>query len=279
VKVFHLETVLNNDAYPWFLKYLQKNERSWSVLERTQFRATKLMMDRLPLSLKRMIYNGIHAPYKLVEANGGDLEAVHERTLKRLHEQQVIRVEGQTDAMIVGLPNFTPYSVNSVLNPILFVCMTLGYIFNMYLGRPLLKKDGVMIVAFPLDYEFHTGHHPSYKDFYDEFLTRTLDPKQIDTPENVRRYATDARYLKAFREGHAFHGYHPFTTWNWASVGLKHVSKLIVVAPRNKRVAETLGFLTAKTINEAIGMAKKIRGADATVTVYHAPPPMICQMV
>jgi hypothetical protein len=260
------------------LKYLQKKEKDWSAVDQIQFRSTKLMMDLLPTGPRRAVYNSIQAPYKLVEANGGDVEAVHERTLARVYEQQRIPVEGQTDVMVVGLPNFTPYSVNSVLNPILFVCMTLGYIFNMYLGKPLLKKDGVMIVAFPLDYEFHREHHPSYKDFYDEFLTKTLEPREINRPEHISRYASDPKYMKAFREGFAFHGYHPFTTWNWASVGLKHISKMIVVGAKSKSVAKTLGFLSAKTVNEAIAMARKLRGEDASVTIYHAPPPFVCDV-
>lgn len=279
VKVFHLETVLNNDTYPWFLKYLQKKEKDWSALDRLRFQATRISMNLLPLKLRRKIYDSILAPYKLVEANGGEVEAVHERTLKRVYEQQLVRVEGQTDIFVFGLPNFTPYSVNSVLNPILFVCMTLGYMFNMYLGRPVIKKGGVMVIAYPLDYEFNVEHHPSYKDFYDEFLTKTLEPREINTHENVRRYATNPKYLKAFREGFAFHGYHPFTTWNWASVGLKHVGKVIVVGARNPNVVKTLGFENAATFREGIESAKNfLKNPNATITVYHAPPPIVCDL-
>ncbi len=276
VKVFHMETVLNNDTFPSFLKYMQKKEKDWSALDQMRFLCTKTTMSLLPLGLRRKAYNSIRAPYKLVEANGGEVEAVHERTLKKLREQQLVPIHGQSDVVVMGLPTFSPYSVNSILNPILFVCITLGYIFNMYVGKPLIKKDGILIIAYPLDYEFHMGHHPSYKDFYDEFLTKTLDPKEID--RHVERYATDPRYLKAFREGFAFHGYHPFTTWNWASIGLKYVSKVIVVGAKNEGVVKTLGFRSAKTINEAIAMSKEMKGQDASVTIYHGPPPMLCQV-
>ena len=35
----------------------------------------------------------------------------------------------------MGLPYICPYNVNSVMNPILVMCLGLGYFFNLYRGQ------------------------------------------------------------------------------------------------------------------------------------------------
>ena len=90
--------------------------------------------------------------------------------------QQGVDVEGQTDILTMGLPYICPYNVNSIMNPILVACLGLGYFFNMYRGRPLVREGGVVIMRHPTRPEFHPGHHPSYIDFYEQVLTQTTDP-------------------------------------------------------------------------------------------------------
>ena len=68
-----------------------------------------------------------------------------------------------------------PYNVNSILNPILFICLVHGYFYNLYKGKPFLKDGGVLIALHPLTEEFNKIHHPSYVDFYNKVLTKTLN--------------------------------------------------------------------------------------------------------
>ena len=121
--------------------------------------------------------------------NAGEVEAVHERTLENLHRQQLVEVEGQADIAIFGLPYVGPYNVNSVLNPILVHCLGLGYLFNMYRNKPIVREGGVAILFHPVPWEFNTIHHPSYIDFFEEVLAETTDPKQIEA-KFEERYAT-----------------------------------------------------------------------------------------
>ena len=62
------------------------------------------------------------------------------------------------------------------MNPILVMCMGLGYFFNLYQGVPLVREGGVMIFTHPVTREFHPVHHPSYVDFFEEVLTETTRP-------------------------------------------------------------------------------------------------------
>ena len=95
----------------------------------------KAGLDRLPLKARRKIFHSWQAPYGLTSVQAGEIEAVHEATTENVFRQQLVPVEGQTDILTMGLPYICPYNVNSVMNPILVMCLGLGYFFNMYRGR------------------------------------------------------------------------------------------------------------------------------------------------
>ena len=58
-------------------------------------------------------------------------------------------MHGQTDILTMGLPYICPYNVNSVMNPILVMCLGLGYFFNLYRGKPLVRAGAVLSMTEP----------------------------------------------------------------------------------------------------------------------------------
>src|SRR3712207_2818201 len=69
--------------------------------------------------------------------------------------QHLVPVEGQTDVLTMGLPYICPYNVHSIMNPILVMCLGLGYFFNMYRQKPLVREGGVLIMSHPTPWAFH----------------------------------------------------------------------------------------------------------------------------
>ena len=116
----------------------------------------------------------------MTSVQAGEVEAVHEVTTANVYEQHLVPVEGQTDILTMGLPYICPYNVNSIMNPILVMCLGLGYFFNLYRGRPLVREGGVLIMSHPTPWEFHPVHHPSYIDFFEQVLADTTDPVEIE---------------------------------------------------------------------------------------------------
>ena len=142
-------------------------------------------------------------------------------TTENVYAQQLVAVEGQTDILTMGLPYICPYNVNSIMNPILVACLGLGYFFNMYRGRPLVREGGVVIMSHPTPWAFHPGHHPSYIDFFEQVLAETTDPAEIGKYEEA--FATDPWYVHLYRTGNAYHGVHPFYMWYWCAHALEHL--------------------------------------------------------
>ena len=270
VKVFHLEMTVDTDTFPWYLGFLQKQEKRWNVADRIVSRVNKYFLDCTPLSLNRAIFFANYAPYKVTSAQAGECEAVHRITLENVYKQQNIELQGQSDIYIVPIPYVMPYSVHSVMNPILVYSMALGYMFNFYKGKPVLKEGGSIIFMHPLEDKFDPVHHPSYIELWEK-LKEVRDPFEVD-----KRYAdelaTNERYIQLYRFHNAYHGFHPISMWNWGSHGASYCGQVIIVNPRSPSAAARLGWQTAPTLSEAIAMAKTKQGANASITLCHSPP-------
>jgi hypothetical protein len=167
VKIFQIETTINNNTFGRTgpLSVLQKREWEWNAKDRASFIAMQKGLEVLPSKSRRKIFSSWQAPYEMTSIQAGEVEAVHEITTANVFKQQSVAVEGQTDILTMGLPYICPYNVNSIMNPILVMCLGLGYFFNMYRGKPLVREGGVLIMSHPTPWEFHPVHHPSYIDF------------------------------------------------------------------------------------------------------------------
>lgn len=277
VNVFAVETSLNNDTFPHALGFLQKPEVAYGLFDWLNLAVNKTATDLMPRPLGRKVFAQMRAPYGLTGIHAGRTDLVHERTLEHVLRQHLVPVEGQSDIVIAGLPYLSPYNVNSIMNPILVMCLGLGYAFNMYRGRPLVRPGGIMIFLHPLTEEFHPVHHPSYIEFYERVLAETTDAVEIER-RHEEAFAADPRYIAMYRHGHAYHGVHPFYMWYWGCYALKYLSKVIFVRPESERAARRMGFETAPTLAEAIARARGLLGEGASITYYHWPPLFLCDV-
>ncbi|MCU1460379.1 MAG: hypothetical protein JWO37_454 [Acidimicrobiales bacterium] len=276
VNVFQIETTLNNNTFPPAFDFLQKREWEWSFRDRAAFTASSKALQRTPPRIARQIFQGQRAPYGLTSVQAGEVEAVHAQTTEHVYEQQLVSVAGQADILTMGLPYICPYNVNSIMNPILVMCLGLGYFFNLYRGKPLVRAGGVLIMSHPTPWEFHPVHHPSYIDFFEQVLAETTDPAEIEA-KYEESFATDPWYIHLYRTTHAYHGVHPFYMWYWGAHALQHLGGVIVVGGDTRSVRR-LGFKPATTLRDALEMAEDVVGRDPSVTHLHSPPILLADV-
>ncbi|HUP86538.1 MAG TPA: lactate racemase domain-containing protein [Acidimicrobiales bacterium] len=270
VKIFQIETTLNSDTFPSQFGFLQKREWEWTAKDRAAFLGASKALDRTPDRIKRTIFHGIQAPHAMTSVQAGEVEAVHEVTTANVYKQQLVSVEGQTDILTMGLPYICPYNVNSIMNPILVACLGLGYFFNLYRNKPLVREGGVLIMSHPTPWAFNPVHHPSYIDFFEQVLAETTDPVEIEK-NFEEQFATDPWYIHLYRTSYAYHGVHPFYMWYWCSHALQHLGQVIIVGGDPKSVRR-LGFKPASTLRDALEMAEDVVGRDPSITHLHNPP-------
>ncbi len=271
IKVFQIETTVNNDLFgDGPLSVLAKREWEWTARDRATFLGVQKGLDRLRPAARRKVMHSWEAPYALTSVQAGEVEAVHKITTQHVYDQQLVQVEGQTDVVLYGLPYVGPYNVNSIMNPILVMCLGLGYFFNMYKGKPVVREGGVLIMTHPTTNEFHPVHHPSYIDFFEQVLPETTDPLEIEARFETS-FATDEWYRHLYRTSYAYHGVHPFYMWYWGSHALEHLGQVIVVGG-DPATVRRLGFRPASTLADALEMAADVVGPSPTVTYVKNPP-------
>jgi hypothetical protein len=272
VEVFQIETTMNNNVFgeEGPMSVLQKREWEWSGRDRATFLAMKKGIDLMPARAARKVFISWQAQHAMTSEQAGEVEADHEVTTANVYLQLLVPVEGQTDILTMGLPYICPYNVNSIMNPILVMCLGLGYFFNLYRGRPPVREGGVLIMSHPTPWEFHPVHHPSYIDFFEQVLADTTDPLEIEA-KYEQGFAEDEWYRHLYRTSYAYHGVHPFYMWYWGAHALEHLGDTIIVGG-DVRAVRRLGFKPASTLQDALEMASDVVGADATITHLHNPP-------
>jgi hypothetical protein len=274
VKTFHIETVLNNRMYDGQMEFLCKNEDEFSDFDRIKFNGLKWTLGRVPRPARREIFMRVPAAYDVAAVYAGATEPCHARTLAKCFEQYAVPVRGQADIVISGVPFISPYNVNSVLNPLLVQVMGLGYFFNMYRGKPLLKKGGTLILCHPAYDDFDAEQHPSYIEFFNRLLPETRDAMVLKH-KYEEEFAKNPTYIEMYRRGNAYHGAHPFYMWYWGENGRQHVGNVIVAGAENAYVPKMLGWKSADTLSDAIDMARADHGRSAEITLMHHPPILI----
>jgi Lactate racemase N-terminal domain len=276
-RIFTVETTINNDAFPSPFDFLSKREWEWTAKDRALFLGTQKSLNRTPTRLARKIFHGIEAPYAMTSVQAGFTPSVHEHTLEHVNAQHIVPVEGQTDILTMGIPFISPYNPEGIMNPILVMCMGLGYLFNMYRNKPLVREGGVVIMTHPTYREFNPVHHPSYIDFFDEVLADTTDPV-VMSEKWEKKYAEDEWYRHLYRTGNAYHGVHPFYAWYWGAHGQQWASKVIIVGGDPSTVRR-LGFTPASTMDDAFEIASDVVGRTPTISHLHVPSVLVADVV
>ena len=74
-----------------------------------------------------------------------------------------------------------------------------------------------------------------------------------------------------YRSAHAYHGFHPFTTWQWGAHALDHLGGVVFVGGDPKTTSR-MGYKRADTVAEALQVAEPIVGSSPSITYMHIPP-------
>jgi hypothetical protein len=271
MNVFHIETVLNNRMFAGATAFLGKNEDEFTEFDRLKFEAMRWTLSKTPTAAKRKVFQQIPSQYQLIDVHAGKTEPVHDRVIAKGFEQHLVNIRGQSDILICGIPFVSPYSVNSILNPLLVQVMGLGYFHNCYRGKPILRKGGALILCHPCDDEFDHEQHPSYIEFFNRLLPETRDAVKL-RHKYEEEFAHNPSYISMYRRGHAYHGAHPFFMWYWGENGRQHVGKVIVAGARNTHVPAMMGWESAESLTEAIALARSFTGPSSSITMMHHPP-------
>jgi hypothetical protein len=269
-RIMVMEAAMNNATYPAHVRYLGKPDSQCNIIERFLKASTPLSMRLLPEPIRMSILRGVRGAYSPIEINAGAIDDVHARTLDAMTQQMTVPAPKQYDTLVFGLPDLSPYAVDARINPVLVVSDVLGYIFNWFYNKPLIKRGGAVIILNPVFEIFHEQYHVAYKKFYDDVLSVTNEPFEM-REQFQESFARDPHLIECYRNRFAHHGFHPFTVWYWATYALKYLSKVILVGPTDDRTAKRLGVSWAPNLDRALSEAAEASGGT-DVAALTIPP-------
>lgn len=277
VNVFHIESTTNNRMFAKPLDFLGKNEDDLTPMEQIGMKGLIRSLKMLPQPARQAIFEKVPAPYGIIAVHAGETEAVHKLILEKCFQQLAVPVKGQSDIVIYPIPYISPYNVGAFLNPLLVSVMAEGYLFNLHRGAPLLKKGGTIIITHPCTDKFDKEQHLSYVEFFHKLLPQTRDAMELHK-RFEKEFSRNPAYIQMYRSGNAYHPAHPFYMWYWGENGRKHRNRVIVVGADNEYIPKILGYETARTMQEAIRMAKETAPKDPSITCFRICPLMLADV-
>ena len=269
-RIMVMEAAMNNATYPWHLRFLGKPAERCGVIERVARSVTPVAMRWLPEFVRRKVMRAMRTNYLPTAINTGAIDDVHPRTLDAMKNALQINAPGQYDTIVFGLPDLSPYAIDARINPVLVISDVLGYVFNFFYNKPLVRRGGVVIIHNPVFEVFHHEYHVPYKMFYEEVLAVTNDPFEMKE-KFQEKYATDDTFRECYRHKYAYHGFHPFTVWNWSTYALKYLSRTILVGPKDDTQARRLGVNWAPDIDHALDQARELTGGNHIAALTMPP--------
>lgn len=273
--VFTIETVVNSRVWsPGLEGVLSVNGTGRAG----RVPAAMRWAGRLPERMKQGLSGSLRSAYEPVAVHAGRIETVHPATLAALAREQNVTARGQTDALFLGLPNLSPYSVFSRINPILAANMALGYVYNLYQRKPVVRDGGVLVLMNPFLPGFHPQHHPSYEELYDRVFPQTRDPGEIEAGF-MDDFAGRPEYIDRYRRQYAYHGVHPIFVWAWGCLALKRLARILVVGARDPATVERLGFTPVPSLDRALEVAGDHLGRGFSLTHLALPPIFVTEVL
>ncbi len=256
VNIFKIEVVLSN-------LFLPPIEEVQNLMAKVPL--TTEVLRRLPEMIKKNTLNSLRGWYPLYKVYAGNPRETHDRALRDVYKQLTLPVREKYDAIIFGLPNLSPYSLQSVANPVIIHSMVNGYLYMMF--EKALKKKGIIIFWNPLEEKFDLEKHLSYAYLYNNHLPLDCNKRHLRIEEELWK---DRRFHHIYNNGFGFHGVHAMVSWYLGCRGKNKTAKQISIGG-TPYVADKLGMLTANNVMEAIEEASRYRSIDR-IGFFAFPP-------
>lgn len=270
VPIFQIDAVLDNDVFAPPLDFLGQREWDWKLRDRATWSVVRRGLEWSRQRARRRLMNRVDGDFHTTLVTAGAPTAVQDASLAQIKAQQLVEVSGAADVGVLGVGAHTPYSVDSVINPMLAAWSGLANMFGSHTGTPFVRQGGALIIYHPLRAEFSPLHHPSYVDFFAEVLPVATDPKQISA-EYEERFAGDSWYVHLYRTSQAFHGVHPIYLWYQIAAAQEHCTDIVWVGA-NRESAARMGFRAASTLADALEIVASTVGRTPSISYLHAPP-------
>jgi hypothetical protein len=247
------------------------DERAFELIAASPVR---LLFRIMPGAVRSRLLGSIPRELTATAAFGGPPSVAHVEALLRSVENRSAPLDGQLDAVVIGVPATTPYLPREAPNPVLAAYLALGLALRLWRDRFPLVEGGTAILLSPFDRRFPHPVQAPYRTFFNAL--RTLGTRAAHEPtawaEAERAAAAEPRALEAYRQGRSCHPLLPYVDWAACLPVVDRLGAVLVAGCRDALAARQFGFVPTHSLAAALAMARARTGGAPRVGYLVAPP-------
>src|SRR5205823_8889748 len=180
------------------------------ALDRIAGSAFRRPFGLLPGWTRDRIIRSLRRELSLAAAYGGPPSVAHAEALLRGVETRSAPLEGQLDAIVIGIPRSTPFLPRERPNPLLASYLGLGLALRLWRDRFPLREGGTAVLLSRLQRRFS---HPTQQPYRAFFAAARSGPEPEALARAEAAVADDVRAIEAYRAGRTVHPLAPFADW------------------------------------------------------------------
>jgi hypothetical protein len=240
------------------------------ALERIARTPLRHVFRLFPGSVRTYILRSLPVERTVAAAFAGPPSVAHTEALLRGVELRGVALDGELDAVCIGVPRSTPYVPRERPNPLLAASLGLGLALRLWRDSFPVREGGTAILLHHFQRHFSHPTQQPYRAFF--AATRTAGPEASALAEAERAAATDARALEAYRAGRSCHPLLPFVDWDGCLPAIGRLGHVIIAGCRDHAAARQLGFVPTHGVGPAFTMVQGWSDRPPRVGFLLSPP-------
>ena len=239
-----------------------------AALERIAASPLRHVYGALPGGIRASILRSLPLERTAAAAFAGPPSVAHAEALLRGVELRGATLDGELDAICVGVPRTTPSLPRERPNPLLVSYLALGLALRLWRDRFPLRAGGTAILLSRFQRRFA---HPTQQP-YRAFFAAARNGPHDEAIEDGERSATDDRTIDAYRAGRTVHPLQPFCDWSACAPALAQLGHVLVAGCRDAAAARSLGFVPTHGLGAALTMARGWTDRPPRIGFLLSPP-------
>ncbi len=240
------------------------------ALERVVRSPFRHIFRMLPGGVRAYVLRSLPLERSVAAAFAGPPSVAHTEALLRGVELRGITLDGQLDAVCVGVPRTTPYLPRERPNPLLGAYLGLGLALRLWRDSFPVTQGGTAILLHRFQRHFSHPTQQPYRAFF--AAARPAGPDATTLAESERAAAADARALEAYRGGRSCHPLLPFADWDGCRPAIGQLGHVLIAGCRDHTAARQLGFVPTHGIGAALTMVRGWSDRPPRVGFLLCPP-------
>jgi hypothetical protein len=240
------------------------------ALERIAASRLRRPFGVLPSWMRDRVIRSLGRELSAAAAFGGPPSVAHAEALLRGVDARATRLEGQLDAVVIGIPRTTPHLPRERPNPLLAAYLGLGLALRLWRDGFPLAEGGTAILVHRFHRRFAHPTQQPYRTFFQ--ATTRLGRESVELMEAERSAVADDRALDGYRGGRSCHPLLPFADWGACAPALGRLGAVMVAGCRDAVAARQLGFVPTQSVATALAMAHGRADGPPRVGFLLSPP-------